>query len=183
MIGLSGGKDSLILVEALANLKRRLPGTIKLFAIHVDIQNIEYKTDVQYLKKFCNHAGVEFLLKRFSIKMDPGGKKGICFLCSLNRRKAIFKSTQEMKCNKIAFGHHMDDALETLFMNMIYHGSISSLPYKFSMFDGRVEVIRPLLELTNDELDVDKLNEFINTLIVSYGEFESEEESSEVEES
>ena len=153
MVGLSGGKDSLILLESLAERRRQLPFAIEIVACHVMIGNIGYHVDTGFLESFCKTIGVPFYLEQMTIELDESGEKSPCFLCSWNRRKAMFRLTKELKCNKLAFGHHMDDALETLFMNMVYHGSISSMPFKFDMFGGRLQVIRPLLELTNKELE------------------------------
>jgi tRNA(Ile)-lysidine synthase TilS/MesJ len=75
-----------------------------------------------------------------------------CFVCSWHRRKRLFDLTRQLDCNKLALGHHMDDAIETVMMNMIYHGSISSLPAKLKMFNGRVYLIRPLIELMQKEM-------------------------------
>ncbi|MBN1598271.1 MAG: tRNA 2-thiocytidine biosynthesis protein TtcA [Bacteroidales bacterium] len=152
LVALSGGKDSMVLLEALADRKKRLPFSFELFAVHVYIDNIGYNIDTEYLNAFCNSAGVKFILKKFPLEVQKNTKKSTCFLCSWNRRKMIFSLSKQLGCNKIAFGHQMDDAIETLFMNMIYHGSISSIPYKLSMFDGRIELIRPLLEITDKEL-------------------------------
>ncbi len=153
LVALSGGKDSLALLEALAESKKNLPVTFDLMAIHVLIRNMGYVTDINYLDKFCQKLSIPFVVKELDAEPEENSKKGICFICSWYRRKAIFDATREFNCNKLAFGHHMDDALETLFMNMMYHGSISSLPYALTMFEGRVQLIRPLLELTGRELE------------------------------
>jgi tRNA(Ile)-lysidine synthase TilS/MesJ len=153
LVGLSGGKDSLVLLETLAERKKYLPFKFNITATHILIDNIGYETDIKFLETFCKSLGVRFILKKFTLENIASSKKSTCFLCSWNRRKAIFELTKEINCNKLAFGHHMDDALETMLMNMIYHGSVSSLPYKLSMFDGRVEVIRPLLEFTDEQMD------------------------------
>ena len=78
--------------------------------------------------------------------------KAVCFACSWERRKAIFNLGKELNCNKLAFGHHRDDALQTFMMNLLYHGSISSLPYSLSMFEGSLNLIRPLLDIWENEL-------------------------------
>ncbi len=153
MVGLSGGKDSLILLESLAKRQKQLPFSVEIFACHVMVSNIGYKVDTGFLKSVCESYGIPFYLEHLIIELDITGKKSACFLCSWNRRKVLFGLTKKLKCNKLAFGHHMDDALETLFMNMVYHGSFSSLPFKFEMFGGRLQVIRPLLEITNKELE------------------------------
>jgi tRNA(Ile)-lysidine synthase TilS/MesJ len=152
LIALSGGKDSLILLESLAECKKHLPFKVDFYACHVLIENIGYETDIEYLSKYCQLNGVKFILKKFKIELDSNTKKSVCFICSWNRRRTLFELTKELGCNKLAFGHHMDDALQTLFMNMVYHGSISSLPYSFNMFENRIEVIRPLLDIAEEDL-------------------------------
>jgi tRNA(Ile)-lysidine synthase TilS/MesJ len=87
-----------------------------------------------------------------SVNFDPDHKKGPCFVCSWHRRKLLFATAKEMGCNKIALGHHMDDAVQTLMLNMIYHGSISSMPARLSMFGGSLELIRPLLFLNEKDI-------------------------------
>jgi len=152
LVGLSGGKDSLILLEALANRRKHLPIDFELFAIHVSASNIGYKIDTVFLTDFCNELNVPIFLEEIHIDVSKKPEKSPCFICSWNRRKTIFKKSQELKCNKVALGHHKDDAIQTLLLNMIYHGSISSLPQKLSMFDNRIELIRPLLMIPENEL-------------------------------
>ncbi len=152
LVALSGGKDSMILLDILTEARRHLPFPIEIFACHIYIDNIGYITDIDYLDNFCASLNVKFFVKQFQIEMSDKSKKSECFICSWNRRKALFELTKELGCNKMAFGHHMDDALQTMFLNLMYHGSISSMPFKLKMFDGRVEVIRPLLEITEKEL-------------------------------
>ncbi|MBN1116995.1 MAG: tRNA 2-thiocytidine(32) synthetase TtcA [Bacteroidales bacterium] len=152
LIALSGGKDSMILLEALAHTQKVVPFKFDLASAHVFIENIGYKTDTDYLRTFSESHGVKFYLEKFQISLSKETKKPICFVCSWNRRKSLFALTKNLGYNKLAFGHHMDDALQTLFMNMIYRGSISSLPFKFTMFGGRLEVIRPLLEIQESAL-------------------------------
>jgi tRNA(Ile)-lysidine synthetase-like protein len=152
LVALSGGKDSLILLETLADRKKHFPFRFELFASHINIKNIGYKTDIQYLETLCNSLKIPFILKEFEIDLSDKNKKTECFLCSWHRRKALFELTKEMGINKLAFGHHMNDAIETLFMNMIYHGSISAMPFKIEMLEGRINLIRPLLEISEKEL-------------------------------
>lgn len=151
LVGLSGGKDSFILLESLANRKKAFPFHFEMFAVHVSIHKAGYQVDLSYLKKFCEKLDIPLIHKTLDIELE-NQTKSPCFLCSWNRRKAIFDLSKELNCQKIAFGHHRDDALETFLMNMLYHGSISSMPYKLKMFEGRVHLIRPLLDLWNEEL-------------------------------
>ncbi len=153
LIGLSGGKDSMILAEVMAERKRALPFDFKISAAHIDITNIGYESDKQELEHFCKELDIDFIYDPSEITIDPDSKKGICFTCSWNRRKSLFQLTRELKCNKLALGHHRNDAVETLLMNMIYHGSISSMPYTLSMFDGDVILLRPLLDMDENLLE------------------------------
>jgi len=153
LVGLSGGKDSMILLKSLANLKRSLPFSFDLLAAHVIPLNIGYQANTVYLQEYCKDLGLELILKE--IILDTGrNNKSECFICSWHRRKALFDLTKELNCNKLAFGHHRDDAIQTFFMNMIYHGSISSLPYSLKMFEGRVRLIRPMLDLWEKDLSI-----------------------------
>lgn len=152
LVALSGGKDSMILLEALAGLVKRLPFKIELVAVHIYITNIGYETDTDYLQRYCDDLEVPFISHRFDIEIDENSKKTKCFICSWNRRTTLFKLAQEMNCNKLALGHHMDDAVETLFLNMIYQGEISGMPFSVKMFGGKLEIIRPMLEMSNEEM-------------------------------
>jgi tRNA 2-thiocytidine biosynthesis protein TtcA len=152
LVALSGGKDSMILLDVLSNRKRHFPFKFELVASHIFIKNMGYKTELDYLKKFCNEINVPLIIKEFDIDLSQNNKKSECFVCSWHRRKALFELTKELGCNKLAFGHHMNDAVETLFMNMIYHGAISAMPFSVDMLDGRIKLIRPLLEICEDEL-------------------------------
>lgn len=152
LAGLSGGKDSMILLEALADRKRHFPFGFELFAIHVSAANIGYRMDTDYLAEFCNELEVPLYLEEIEVDPGPDPKKAPCFICSWNRRKRIFEKSRELDCNRVALGHHKDDAIQTVLMNMIYHGSYSSLPQKLSMFGGRIDLIRPLLFIPEKEL-------------------------------
>lgn len=152
LVGLSGGKDSMILLEALADRRRHLPIHFELFAIHVSITNIGYKMDIDYLQSFCKKLEIPLYLEESEVDLSVNPKKTPCFICSWKRRKTIFEKSKELNCNKVALGHHKDDAIQTMLMNMIYHGSFSSLPQKLIMFGGRIQLIRPLLMIPEKEL-------------------------------
>ncbi len=152
LVGLSGGKDSLILLETLADRKRHIPVSFELFAIHVTAINVGYMADTKYLADFCEAAGVPLYLEEVEVDFNREPGKQPCFICSWARRKMIFNKAKEINCNKIALGHHFDDAIKTMLMNLIYHGSFSSLPQKLSMFSGRTQLIRPLLMVPEKEL-------------------------------
>ena len=123
LIGLSGGKDSLALVELLARRSRILKPRFSVVAAHVVMRNIPYQSDTDYLRSYVESQGVPFVLYETEFDASTDTRKSPCFLCSWNRRKALFTVAKEQGCNKIALGHHMDDILETLLMNITYQGA------------------------------------------------------------
>ncbi len=160
LVGLSGGKDSMILLEVLKERIAALPFEVGLSAAHIEAGGIGYTIDRKGLSGFCHSLDVALHFEQIAVNpaREPGQReaeeakvsgpqKKACFICSWHRRKALFTLGKTLRCNKLALGHHRNDAVETLLMNMIYHGSISSLPHKLRMFDGRIELIRPLLDL------------------------------------
>ena len=118
LIWLSGGKDSLALVELLARRSRILKPRFSVVAAHVVMRNIPYQSDTDYLRSYAESQGVPFVLYETEFDASTDTRKSPCFLCSWNRRKALFTVAKEQGCNKIALGHHMDDILETLLMNI-----------------------------------------------------------------
>jgi tRNA 2-thiocytidine biosynthesis protein TtcA len=152
LAGLSGGKDSMILLEVLAESRRHMPFDFSLFAVHVSAANIGYRIDTEYLQEFCDGLKVPLRLEDIEVDLSLDPRKAPCFICSWSRRKKIFEMSRELDCNRVALGHHRDDAIETVLMNMIYHGSFSSLPQTLTMFDGRIRLIRPLLHIPENEL-------------------------------
>jgi len=149
LVGVSGGKDSLVLLEALALKQKYFPIKFELHAIHIDVVNVPYQLDIDFIKALCDRLEVPFHHIELEVDFNFKPKKTKCFACSWFRRKNIFAFTKEHGFTKIALGHHRDDALETLMMNMAYHGSICSMPAKLRMFDGLFHMIRPLIYLEN----------------------------------
>ncbi len=152
LLGLSGGKDSYILLEALAERKKSIPFDFNISAVHVKVKNVLYSMDINYMQKLCDELKIPLHIKEISPDFEREKKKSPCFVCSWHRRKEIFNLGKELNCNKLAFGHHRDDAVETFVLNLMYHGSISSLPYSLEMFDGRVKLIRPLMDIWENEI-------------------------------
>lgn len=144
LIGLSGGKDSLALLELLAKRSRILKPRFTVVAVHVSMTNIPYKSDLAYLKDYAGSFGVSFVHYETSFDATTDSRKSPCFLCSWNRRKALFTVAKEQGCNKIALGHHMDDILETLLMNITFQGSFSAMPPKLAMRKFEMSIIRPM---------------------------------------
>lgn len=151
LIAVSGGKDSLVLLEVLSTLRRFdfLDFTIE--AIHIDVEEVPYKVSSTLLDKLCAELDVPITYIPVVANLEETEGKAPCFVCAWHRRKAIFTYAEQNGFDKVAMGHHMDDAVETLIINMAYHGNISSLPPKLSMFDGKIVIIRPLLLLTNKD--------------------------------
>ena len=144
LIGLSGGKDSLALVELLGRRARIFKPRFSVVAVHVVMKNIPYQSDTEYLKAHCEAYGVPFV--QYETAFDPATdtRKSPCFLCSWNRRKALFTVAKEHGCNKIALGHHMDDILETLLMNITYQGAFGTMPPRLVMKKFDMTIIRPM---------------------------------------
>ena len=147
LVGLSGGKDSMILLQALVERRSAVPFDFKITAAHVEAQGIGYQIDRVKLESFCEDLQVPLHYRTIEPDLEKEISKTTCFICSWHRRKELFSLTKELNCNKLALGHHRNDAVETLLLNMIYHGSISSLPYSLEMFSGRLQLIRPLMDL------------------------------------
>lgn len=152
LVGLSGGKDSLALLELLAKRSRIYKPRFSVVAAHVVMTNIAYESDTDYLCAFSETLGVPFV--RYETSFDPSTdtRKSPCFLCSWNRRKALFTVAKEHGCNKIALGHHQDDILETLLMNMTFQGAISTMPPRLVMRKFDMTIIRPLCLVHEAEL-------------------------------
>ncbi len=154
MVAVSGGKDSYTLFEILHKLKRHLPFKIELIAVHLDQSQPGY--DGQPLREFLEKFGQPFeILKEdtYSVVIDNTKQGGTyCALCSRLRRGILYRAAERLNCNKIALGHHRDDALETFMMNMFYVGKVQSMPPSYRTDDGRFEVIRPLIQCAEEKI-------------------------------
>lgn len=152
LVGLSGGKDSLALLELLARRSRIYKPRFSVVAVHVVMTNIAYESDMDYLRTYAEGLGVPFV--RYETSFDPStdNRKSPCFLCSWNRRKALFTVAKEQGCNKIALGHHMDDILETLLMNMTFQGAFSTMPPRLVMRKFDMTIIRPMCLVHESDL-------------------------------
>lgn len=142
LVGLSGGKDSILLLQMLAKSLAFPKLDIEVIAVHISMNNIDYGVDLKELNALCESHNIPFIHKVGSF--EPSDKKDVCFLCSWTRRKAMFEIAKEHACNKIALGHHKDDILETLLMNMMFQGSISAIPPSLTMDKFPQTLIRPL---------------------------------------
>ena len=158
LVGLSGGKDSLCLLEFLARRSAVHVPRFTVSAIHVRMENIHYETDTTYLQRFCEESGVplhivttSFDSSPFTLQASPK-KKPPCFLCSWQRRKQLFNIAQELGCQKIALGHHQDDIIHTALMNLTFLGHFSTMPVKLKMRKMPLTIIRPLCLCHEDDI-------------------------------
>lgn len=150
LIGLSGGKDSLALVELLGKRAQIYVPSFKVTAVHVRVKERDYHSDTRYLEDFCARARVPLLIR--DVQIGGEEKKDPCFLCSWFRRKALFDVAKELGCNKIALGHHKDDIIETLLLNLIFQGHIGTIPPLLQMEKMPIELIRPLCLIEEKDL-------------------------------
>ena len=144
LVALSGGKDSLCLLDLLAQRQRIFMPRFSIEAIHIRMENIAYETDTNYLEDFCRQRNVNLHVVNTSFDASTDKRKSPCFLCSWNRRKQMFNLAQEIGCNKIALGHHMDDLIHTALMNECFQGRFDTMPVFLQMKKMPLAIIRPL---------------------------------------
>ena len=153
LVGLSGGKDSLALVELLGKRAQIFVPRFRVTALHVRVRERAYLSDMSALEKFCQAFGVSLIVKDTEITEKPArGEKDPCFLCAWYRRKVLFETAQELGCNKIALGHHKDDIVETLLMNLVFQGAFATMPPCLSMEKMPIQIIRPLCLIEEKDL-------------------------------
>lgn len=151
---LSGGKDSFSLVRLLSLLRHRSPVPFEVIVLTVHNGSEQFQAHI--LEDYWRSRGVPFHLVKTEIvqvveeKKRPGSP--YCSLCARLRRGALYGAASSMGCNKLALGHHLDDAAETLLMNLFFEGSLRSMPPKLRAENGQVTVIRPLLCVTESML-------------------------------
>lgn len=168
LVGLSGGKDSLLLTELLANRAKIQQPRFEVEAVHVRMENIHYESDTNYLEYFCAGLGIKLhiVTTRFDVASTAEAvpptsvqytalvpqssaaairrQKQPCFLCSWNRRKQLFNLAQHLGFNKIALGHHQDDIIHTTLLNLTYQAHFATMPVRLKMRKMPLTLIRPL---------------------------------------
>jgi tRNA 2-thiocytidine biosynthesis protein TtcA len=153
MVGLSGGKDSWALMQTLDNLRQRAPIDFSIIAVNVDSGYKEYKHDV--IARTCQERGWELRIEHTTIGeiMDDllEANATPCSLCARLRRGVLYRIAEEVGATKIALGHHLDDFIETLLLNLFFAGSLKAMPAKLVSDNGKHVVIRPLAYVGEDE--------------------------------
>lgn len=155
LIGVSGGVDSLSLLWLLAEWRKKAPIDYSLHCAFVDNgfwrQGSGGKDPSVAISEYLEEIGVDFVV-------IPAPYKGLtevnCFVCAKDRRSLLFNLCRDMGVNKLALGHHMDDLVETMFLNMLYSGNISTMVPNQQLFKGKLHIIRPMAYLEKKDVRV-----------------------------
>jgi len=154
LVCLSGGKDSYTMLEMLLKLQARVPFELELTAFHLDQAQPGYPVGI--LDEWLERRGVRHVVMRedtYSVVQEKLAPEATpCSLCSRLRRGIIYTQAARLGCNKIALGHHRDDSVETLLMNMVFSGQLQGMPAGYTTDDGAFQVIRPLVYCAEDEI-------------------------------
>ncbi len=156
MVAISGGKDSYTLLDLLWEAKGRAPFDFDVVGVHLD--QVQPGYDGRLLLDWLQKSGIPFeIVQEDTYSVVVGGTRdgqAYCFLCSRLRRGILYSVAERLGCNKIALGHHRDDALETLLMNLCYAGKLQAMPARYTTDDGRFSVIRPLIDCAEKDIRV-----------------------------
>ena len=152
-VGVSGGKDSLTLLEVLSELKRFYPKSFELVAITVDM-GFE-GSDHSEIEEFCRRLKVQYKIVKTDIAkiiFDVRKEKNPCSLCAKMRRGALHLAAVESGCNKVALGHHYDDAVETFMLNLFFEGRLGCFSPVSYLSNRKITLIRPMLYATEKDV-------------------------------
>jgi tRNA 2-thiocytidine biosynthesis protein TtcA len=154
MVAVSGGKDSYTMLHMLHRIGRKLPFSVRFVAVHLDQQQPDY--DGAPLIDHLEASGFEYEIlseDTYSLVLEHTVEgKAYCSVCSRLRRGILYTAAERLGCNKIALGHHRDDALETFMMNMFFSGKLQAMPARYQTNDKRFDVIRPLIECAEADI-------------------------------
>ena len=154
-VGVSGGKDSLALLYALAEMRRFYPVKYEVKAITADMTFFGEKTDFSEISELCEKLGVEHIIREtelYHIIFETRKEKNPCSLCARMRRGILHDMTKEAGCTKLALGHHMDDAAETFMMNLLSGGRMESFRPVTYLSRKDLTMIRPMILATEKEV-------------------------------
>lgn len=152
-IGISGGKDSLVLLDALAGLQTFFPVPFQIKAFTVDLGYPDFKLDS--IQSYCRSLGVEYHIVTTQIAdivKQHRTDKSICSLCARLRKGAINEAALSYGCNKIAYAHHRDDMIETMMMSLIYEGSFYAFPPVTKLDHSKLTIIRPMMYVPETDI-------------------------------
>lgn len=147
LVGLSGGADSFTMLELLTGPKIYLPSDISIVAVHLDMGFKKDDADIEKLRIYLDKKNIEYYIEKTNygpLAHSNFNRHNPCFLCSRLRRKRLFELANQHGCKKIALGHHKDDIVETLLINMFYAREISTMTPKQELFKGQFYIIRPM---------------------------------------
>jgi tRNA 2-thiocytidine biosynthesis protein TtcA len=153
LIAVSGGVDSLVLAWILNHWQHKAPIRYEILAAYID-NGFDSSTGDKVAEQLRN-IGVPFLIEKTDFWHRAAAAeegKSICYHCARLRRNRLFAIAEEQGFNKIGFGHHKDDILETFFINLLYAGNISTMVPKQKLFDGRIHIIRPMAYLEKKDI-------------------------------
>lgn len=153
-VGVSGGKDSLTLLTALAELRRFYPKKFQVIAITVDM-GFDTPSDWSHVRDFCDQLGVEYHIvptEIYGIVFGARKEPNPCSLCAKMRRGALHGAAKELGCNKVALGHHFDDVAETFLLNLFFEGRLGCFSPVTYLDKRDITVIRPMLSLKESDV-------------------------------
>ena len=154
-VGVSGGKDSLALLKGLAELRRFYPAPFEVVALTADPGFFGKEADYSAVQALCDELGVEYIIRRtelYHVIFETRKESNPCSLCARMRRGILHDMTKAAGCDKLALGHHMDDAAETFMMNLLSGGTIGSFRPVTYLSRKDLTVIRPMIFATEKEV-------------------------------
>jgi len=156
LIGISGGKDSLLLAYALATLKRRTKKNFSLAALTINPKfSDDFGEKISAVKNFCNELNIPHEVREVDIAglIREQNNKSPCYTCAYFRRAAVNRFANELGANKVAYAHHLDDAVETFFMSLLSSGQLTTFQPKTFLDRSNITVIRPLVYVREFEIE------------------------------
>lgn len=162
-VGVSGGKDSVMLLKALCDLKRFYPADFEIVAITLDMRFDKKDGDFSEIQKLCDEYGIEYVIQKtdlYEIIFEIRKEECPCSLCARMRRGILHDTAKNLGCNKIALGHHLDDAAETFMMNLLIESRIGCFAPVTYLSRRDITMIRPLVYVRESAVEqaVERLN-------------------------